>query len=110
MYGLSPDIDLSFLAGRQLEQLCLGQYQVQLRFDGDVEISIEGEFTFDGTRREVGEGHVLHVLLGLKIDAVRHEGDGDVALSLGQHALTIHDSKEHYESYQLYAPGRNIIV
>src|SRR5207237_8419413 len=67
MYGLPSNTDLSFLVGRQLAQLCLGQYQAQLRFDGDVTISLEGEFSLDGQRRPISEAHVLYVLLGLEI-------------------------------------------
>ena len=43
MYGLNPEINLSFLVGRELLQVCIGIHQVQLHFDKDVSISIEGQ-------------------------------------------------------------------
>jgi hypothetical protein len=49
MFGLKKDIDLSFLNGREVEQVSVGLYQVQFGFDEDVRISVEGEFRyFDG--------------------------------------------------------------
>lgn len=56
MYGLKSDIDLSFLNGRELIQVAIGLYQIQFGFDGDVRISVEGEFSyFDGKTRSFGE-------------------------------------------------------
>jgi hypothetical protein len=49
MYGLKKDTDLSFLNGRELVQAAVGLYQTIFRFDEDVTISAEGEFSyFDG--------------------------------------------------------------
>jgi hypothetical protein len=110
MYGLPSNTNLSFLKGRELLQLCIGRHQVQLRFDGDVTISLEGEFTLDGQRHAVGDGHRLHVLLGLGIETTRPEGRGDIVLSFDQHTLVLHDSKASYESYELRGPGIDIVV
>jgi hypothetical protein len=49
MHGLSKDIDLKFLNGRESIQIAIGIYQVQFGFDEDVRISVEGGFRyFDG--------------------------------------------------------------
>jgi len=45
LYGLPEDYDASFFDGRSLIQLCLGEHQAQLHFDGNVSIFLEGEFT-----------------------------------------------------------------
>ena len=48
MYGLSEDEDLSFLIDRELGQVCVGKFQVNLNFDNQTSISIECEFSFRG--------------------------------------------------------------
>ena len=49
MYGLDRDIDLSFLKGREVEQIAIGVYQITFAFDEDVRISVEVRFSyFDG--------------------------------------------------------------
>ena len=51
MYAIPKDVDWSFMLGKALIQVCYGQYQTQLRFDGDVSISIEGNVEHrDGTQ------------------------------------------------------------
>lgn len=44
MYGLKKEIDLSFLTGRELEQVAIGLYHFRFGFDEDVAISVEAEF------------------------------------------------------------------
>lgn len=46
MYGLPENIDLSFLAGKELQQVCVAFCTIQLNFDGkNTDIGIEGRFT-----------------------------------------------------------------
>jgi hypothetical protein len=42
MYGVQADLDLRFLHGAQLTQVCLGQYQIQFHFSPVGSISVEG--------------------------------------------------------------------
>ncbi len=44
MYGLRSDLDLSFLVGPTLLQVCIGENEVVLRFDGNISITIESRF------------------------------------------------------------------
>jgi hypothetical protein len=49
MYGLSEDIDLTFLNGREVIQVAIGVYQNQFDFDEDVMIFVHRQFYyFDG--------------------------------------------------------------
>ena len=51
MYGLSKDIDLTFLAGRQVEQVAIGVYETIFGFDEDVRITAYSQFSyFDGQK------------------------------------------------------------
>lgn len=110
MHGLPPTIDLSFLLGRRLEQLALGEHQVQLLFDDGVAIDMEGEFSLDGARGTVADAHLLHVLIGRDVLRADRGGYGDLVLAFGTHVLEIHDSNESFESYCVRAAGRYIVV
>ena len=120
MYGLKKEIDLSFLAGRELIQLAIGVYQVQFGFDEDVRISVESEFRyFDGQaewiwRPEPGSSSIAAravALLGQQIESFGSNIDGTLTLAFSnQHRLTILDSSKAYESYDITRPGQTIIV
>ncbi len=45
MYGFDEDTDLSFLIGKEICQVCIGSYDVQLNW-GNGGISATGEFRF----------------------------------------------------------------
>jgi len=120
MYGLNNEIDLSFLAGRELIQLAIGVYQIQFGFDEDVRISVESEFRyFDGQsestwRPEPGSPLVAAravALLGASIETFESNADGTLTLAFSnKHRLTILDSSREYESYDITRPSQTIIV
>jgi hypothetical protein len=60
VYGVPGDLDLSFLHGAELIQVCLGQYQLQFHFHPVGTISVEG-------------GWELRDAAGVQIDGC-HEG------------------------------------
>ena len=120
MYGLKKELDLSFLAGRELIQLAIGVYQVQFGFDEDVRISVESEFRyFDGQaewiwRPEPRASSIAAravALLGATIESFGSNIDGTLTLAFSnQHRLTILDSSKEYESYDISRPGQTITV
>jgi hypothetical protein len=120
MYGLKKEIDLNFLTGRELIQLAIGVYQIQFSFDDDVRISVESEFRyFDGQaeliwRPEPGSYSIAAravALLGATIDSFGSHTDGTLTLAFSnQHCLTLLDSSQEYESYDITRPGQTIIV
>jgi hypothetical protein len=101
MYGLNPDLDLSFFHERRLDQVCVGEYDTRLNFDEDVSIGLQSEFTLDGQRNGPRDGHILHVLLALQVREARRAGRGDLVLDFGSHVLVVHDSYDRYESYTI---------
>ena len=113
MYGLDKNEDLTFLLNRSLEQVCIGQYDAQMNFHEWANISFMGTVTIDGhffeSPREAGP--LLLKSLGSSIQNVINPGDGDLTLifSSGQ-TVILHDDDKHYESYNISAEGRNIIV
>ena len=70
MYGLSDDVNLSFLVGRELQQICVGLYQVQLNFDENTWVHMESalrvttptgeEILIEDLRHAVCEGRAGH--------------------------------------------------
>lgn len=120
MYGLSKNIDLRFLNGRECVQIAIGVYQIQFGFDEDVRISVEGEFRyFDGGtevvwKAEPGSPEIaarMVALLGATIDSFEGREDGTLTLSFSNgHRLVIPDSSQEYESYTITRPGMTIVV
>jgi Family of unknown function (DUF6188) len=118
--GLKKDIDLSFLKGREVGQIAIGLYQVQFGFDEDVRISVEAEFRyFDGREEwnwkpEPGKAQVAARtvgLLGRTVEKVEWKEDGTLTLGFSDgQRLTVLDSSEEFESYDVTRPGRKIIV
>lgn len=120
MYGLKKEIDLSFLAGRELIQVAIGICQIQFGFDEDISISVESEFRcFDGQaewiwRPEPGSASIAAravALLGATITGFESNENGTLAVSFSNgHRLTTLDSSSEYESYVITRPGQTIIV
>jgi hypothetical protein len=120
MYGFKKEIDLSFLAGRELIQVTIGSFQVQFRFDEDVAVSVEAEFRyFDGQqewiwRREPSSPPIAGraaAMLGARITSFESSENGTLALTFSNgHRLTIVDAFKEYESYDITRPGHTIIV
>ena len=118
MYGLPPEIDVSFLVHREVEQVCIGLHQVQIHFDDNVSISIEGRFKYTDRTGRVFEwqdrpSQAAGVVdsLGLVVSAVTPEPDGTLTLAFSAGAnLTIFDDDKQYEAYQISKPGTTIVV
>jgi len=120
MYGLDARIDLSFLRGRELQQVAVGLYQVQFHFDEDLAICIEGEFRYSDGDREVlwrqepnssSAAASTVALLGAAIRGFTASQDGTLRLEFSNgHRLTIFDSSKDYESYSITRPGLYLCV
>jgi hypothetical protein len=118
MYGLSKKTDLSFLIERQLEQVAIGLYQVQLNFDQDVSISLECKFDHTSNGKSLitsenlpSSASSLLQLIGSKLIRVENHGNGNIEIIFSDQSIVkIFDDSESYESYQISAPGINLIV
>ncbi|MBP7745225.1 MAG: hypothetical protein KA383_03775 [Phycisphaerae bacterium] len=118
MYGIPSDADWSFLVGKELLQVCIGLHQVALRFDGEVAVNIECDFEH---LRPAMDKHsqaalstqatTLVSLLGSRIERATSEANQTLALSFtNAEVLKVHDDSASYESFQVLAPGIQIIV
>jgi hypothetical protein len=120
LYGLSKNIDVSFLAGRQVEQIAIGVYQIQFGFDEDVIISVQSQFVyFDGQQEWTWkpEPDATHTaartvaLLAATIRSFESQENGTLFLVFSNgHRLSIFDSSKEHESYGITRPGQSIVV
>jgi hypothetical protein len=120
MYGLSKDIDLTFLNGREVIQVAIGVYQIQFGFDEDVTIYVHSQFNyFDGQaewiwKPEPGAAQIASgtaSLLGATRESFEGHEDGTLRLNFSNgQRLTIFDNSKEYESYDITRPGQTIVV
>ena len=108
MYGLPNHTDLSFLRGRELQQVCFGRWQVILHFDGAVSISIESLYEIDA---QPADRLKMLELIEARVLEASAAGHGAIKIRFADgRTLQILDSKQEFESYRISAPGINIIV
>jgi hypothetical protein len=119
MNGLPSDIDLSFLVGQELQQVCIGRHEAILHFGDAVSICIESEI---GHKSNLGKltaiyktiapsASMLVSLINSSIVKAYAESPGTLVLELcnGQ-VLEIYDANSEYESYQISYDNRVIVV
>ncbi|SRR5882724_5752541 len=118
MYGLDPDIDLSFLKNREVIQVAVGLYQIVFAFDGEITVSVEGRcerrsssFSTVWIPDPFGDAAGMLSLLGQTVVEVQRHGRDvlELIFASGDHLLVFDDCKE-YESYQITRPGETIVV
>ena len=116
--GLPDGETFDFLGGRVLEQVCFGQFQVQLRFDERVTIAVEGAMgvSADGAAETTAEdprnaGMALIALLGRTISQVRLPDAKNLVIEFDDGAtVRVIDSEERYESFQVHVGDCVIVV
>jgi hypothetical protein len=112
MYGVPADLDLTFLHGATLIQVCIGQYEVQLHFHPVGSISIEGRWELldapglriDGSANgsKTATSH-LQRLLGEQIVASEVRAPLWFALQFsGGEVLRVYDDSAEYESFSIH--------
>lgn len=118
MYGLPEDIDLNFLMGKRLIQICISTHQIIMRFDDDITISVESAIKlFD----DKGDVHLyednrsinqdLLMLLENSISDVISNKTGTLILHFDNgNKVELNDDSAKYESYQIVGDGQTIVV
>ena len=120
MYELKEDVDLSFLSGCELVQVCIGRYQLTFNFNKNVSISIESEFRYLDNQNEwkwqpEDPGNLVAsrtvALLGAKVERVERGPSNSLHLffSNGPQLLILAPSQE-FECYQISRPGQTIVI
>lgn len=118
MYGLPPDLDLSFWSGSTLNQVCIGQNDVQLHFSlPPVSLSSQtsyrvttstGSATYEKSR--TGASHLVE-LLGMTVTRASDRGQGTLRIEFGESvSVEVFDEDPNYECYQVKHDGQLIVV
>jgi len=110
MEGLSENVDLTPLVGRQVESLLFGFGHIIMRFDDRVSIGVECTILM-----ETSSGHVHRIedfradavelcgVMGLSIVDAKRTPSGGLSLRLSSGTrMEIENSNSHYESFQIY--------
>jgi len=118
VYGLPPDLDLSFWSGTTLDQLCIGQNDVQLHFSQPV-VSLSAQTSYRVTtstgrttyKSPPKGASQLVELLGLPVIRAFDSGEGTLRIEFGN-AISVEffDEDPNYECYQVQHDGRLIVV
>jgi hypothetical protein len=111
------NVDLSFLIGQSLVQICFGSHQIQFNLSEGAGVQAEsrvvlstaaGAFEFNQPYDKAGE---LLLLLDAEIGKAEIESNGDLLLGFSnERALKIVNDEGPYESYQISGGPTSIIV
>jgi hypothetical protein len=118
MYGIPEDVDLGFLIGTEVLQICIGKWDVQIHLFDGVGITIESAF------QHLPEGNTIRVepstarqattlvsLLGASISQVSRESDKVLAMHFSNgDTLRIIDDSPQYEAFHIGWRDRLIVV
>lgn len=114
MYGVPANLDLLRFKDASLVQLCVGEFQMQFRFDSEVSISVEGRWevrdsagsVVDGSKPNAQrDGLYIHALLGKRVEGFSLDPPHSFSLRFETgHILTIFDDSREYESFSIQ-PG-----
>lgn len=119
MYGLKPDVDLSFLIGRELIQVAVGSYDVQFHFHESVRLSVQNQIEhiskeivheWDGDENQPLAAASLLGLLGSSVTSVQGDLDGTLTLTFSNGDVVTVFDREGYEAYQIGNGDQQIIV
>jgi hypothetical protein len=118
MYGLPKDVDLRFLNGIELQQICIGLHDVILNFTDQVTITVQTRFIHKSCLQFSGKEEViplsactLPTLLGKQITSFTNEINGTLVLTFSNgETLTLVDDSPDYESYVITHSDQIIVV
>jgi hypothetical protein len=104
----------------ELIQVCIGEFQVTLVFHADTDITIEGVSEIVSKDRKISrivradkpdETKEFIRFIGSTITEAANLGRGSVRLDFSSgDSITLFDSKEEFESYQISSVGREEII
>lgn len=126
MYGVPADLPLQPFVGTTLNQIAIGQFQIQFQFDkpektsdGGIRhhprsISVQGGWqlhnssgdVIDEEQEHAARRHYrFHEIIGTEVTAYRVDSPNSFCLVMSNgHILTICDDSPHYESFSIQ-PG-----
>ena len=118
MYGLKPDLDLSFFAGRYLSQICIGVADCILNFDDELTILVTSAIGYLDTKDAYFRGEDFrkafpHIACLLNKTVSHAQGTPDGTLQIyfrDAGRLDIFDDSKQFESYVISHKEKRIVV
>jgi hypothetical protein len=122
MYGLPEKIDLNFLKGKSLLQVCIGQNEIILHFEDDesdsVSITIQSYIEVNSDIKEIEKfeniieaGRACCESLGQKITTIYPQTNGTLKLEFdSKNFIIIYDDSKKYESYSIKYKNGLVVV
>lgn len=127
MYGLSPDLDLTFLRGLELMKVCVSPVQVQFHLcqpgttTSDTGISVEISYTHRHNDKEnewspetfmpLSSSCSVLLLIGASIVSVKGDPDGTLEIEFSNgDSVTFYDETTMYEAYHIWHGNDPLIV
>ncbi|THJ23547.1 MAG: hypothetical protein CAF45_007670 [Nitrospira sp. CG24E] len=128
MYGLKPDVDLSFFVGRELTSVEVAPFNVQLNFDGPVlspgvqslvSLSVQNQIEhsskgvvneWDGDENMPLSAASLLGLLGSSVVSVQGDPDGTLTLEFSNGDVVMVFDREGYEAYQIHNGDKGGVI
>jgi hypothetical protein len=118
MFGLNDSEDYNFLKLKRLIQICISQYQVILRFDDDISISVESAIRYKNRQgnyytyednKLIGSDFIS--LIGNKIHSIDCENSNILKLSFDtKEVIELINDSEAYESFNIFVDGKTIVI
>ena len=127
MYEIAPDVNLGFLKGKEICQVCFGLYDVQFNY-GNGGITVTGKFVFysdeghqpliwksaeteEAGRRAAVESALIISLLGTTVENVSWQKDGQLDLTFSSGAkLQMLNDDPRYEAYVINDGKQTFVV
>jgi hypothetical protein len=114
MYGVPKNLDLSIFKDASLEQVAIGEFEIQFRFHPEGYVSVEGDWKlFDSAGRVLDHGmenknrteYRLHRLLGQRVIGFGLDPPTSFSLRFANDlTLQVFDNSDKYESFSIQ-PG-----
>ena len=117
MYRIPADIDLSDIVGSEIQQVCLGRYDVQFHFasgrtisvQGDVEVLEHDSVLASWNENDNWSSTGFQQLLNTTVKSYSVPNDRLLEINFDRNLiLRLYDSSDQYESMQIY-PGGTIV-
>ena len=111
MYGIPSDFPHDLLKGAALIQVCVGEHQLQLNFDGGQNVSIESCLRIDGGEKLSDFTQAATSIcrfLGYQVEESSAPDTKTLKLRFSRGTIEVLDDTLQYESFSIALPDRGI--
>jgi len=113
MHGFSSELNINGLIDSELQQICIGKFDLQFRFSSGTMISIqndvrllrEGEVSASWTEDSGWDGVEFHNLLNVKVKSYEVLGEDSLRIEFQNGLILELTDSGRYESLQIYPFG-----